>query len=105
MEIKKRKIKKPWVVENVIPYYKPLIEAQKLGRHLFWANFEITQKEFNHITFRTAGIADWEKFHGFDLSNYKGKNKRIILRNCVYKDVGKHILECAIKDNDTRTDN
>lgn len=105
MEIKKRKIKKPWVVENVIPYYKPLIEAQKLGRHLFWSNFKITQKEFNHITFRTAGISDWEKFHGFDLSNYNGKNKRILLRNCVYPEVGKHVLECAIKDNDTRTDN
>ena len=105
MEIKKRKIKKPWVVENVIPYYKPLIEAQKLGRHLFWSNFKITQKEFNHITFRTAGISDWEKFHGFDLSNYNGKNKRILLRNCVYPEVGKHVLECAIKDNDTRTNN
>ena len=28
-----------WVVENVVGYYKPLIEAKKVGRHLFWANF------------------------------------------------------------------
>ena len=30
-----------YVVENVVPYYEPLIEPQKLGRHLFWSNFEI----------------------------------------------------------------
>ena len=35
-----------WVVENVKPYYKPLIEPTKeLGRHLIWANFEIS--DFN----------------------------------------------------------
>jgi len=39
------------------------------------------------------------------LKNFKIKNKRQVLRNCVYPDVGKHVLECAIKDNDTRTDN
>ena len=30
-----------YVVENVIPYYQPLIPAKKLGRHLLWANFNI----------------------------------------------------------------
>ena len=35
-----------WVVENVVPYYKPLIEPKKrIGRHLFWSNFEITAEE------------------------------------------------------------
>ena len=29
-----------WVVENVKPYYKPLISpTQTIGRHLFWSNF------------------------------------------------------------------
>ena len=28
-----------WCVENVIPYYEPLIAAQKRGRHLYWTNF------------------------------------------------------------------
>lgn len=27
-----------WVVENVKPYYRPLIPANELGRHLFWTN-------------------------------------------------------------------
>ena len=29
-------------VENVMPYYEPLIPAKKLGRHLFWTNFPLT---------------------------------------------------------------
>ena len=28
-----------WVVENVMPYYEPLILAKKRGRHLYWSIF------------------------------------------------------------------
>ena len=28
-----------YCVENVIPYYEPLIPAKKRGRHLYWTNF------------------------------------------------------------------
>ena len=35
-----------WVIENVVPYYEPLIPATKIGRHLFWSNFEIST-QFN----------------------------------------------------------
>jgi len=31
-----------WVIENVEPYYEPLIPAKKVGRHLFWSNFPIS---------------------------------------------------------------
>lgn len=34
-----------WVVENVRPYYEPLMPAQSVGRHLFWANFIIRAHE------------------------------------------------------------
>ena len=35
-----------YVIENVIPYYKPLIKPTiKIGRHLFWANFSIDKFE------------------------------------------------------------
>jgi DNA (cytosine-5)-methyltransferase 1 len=27
-----------WVIENVIPYYKPLIMPQTIGRHAFWSS-------------------------------------------------------------------
>ena len=30
-----------YVVENVIPYYEPLIPAQKRHRHLYWTNFNL----------------------------------------------------------------
>ena len=30
-----------YVVENVIPFYEPLITAQKKHRHLYWTNFKL----------------------------------------------------------------
>jgi len=30
-----------YCIENVIPYYQPLIPAQQYHRHLFWCNFKI----------------------------------------------------------------
>ncbi|MGK3945611.1 hypothetical protein ABK046_45620, partial [Streptomyces caeruleatus] len=30
-----------YCVENVIPYYEPLIPAQKRGRHMYWTNFKL----------------------------------------------------------------
>src|SRR3990167_2545922 len=32
-----------YVVENVIPYYEPLIKPQKIGRHCFWSNIQIPE--------------------------------------------------------------
>lgn len=31
-------------VENVIPYYKPLIPYQQIDRHYYWCNFRIDEK-------------------------------------------------------------
>lgn len=88
-----------WVVENVKPYYQPLIKpTTELQRHLFWSNFEITEKEFITDKIRTAQIPDLQKLHGFDLSNYKLSNKRQVLRNCVNPLLGKHIFDCARED-------
>ena len=85
-----------WVVENVKPYYQPLIKpTAELQRHLFWSNFEITEKEFITDKIRTAQIPDLQKLHGFDLSKYKLSNKRQVLRNCVLPELGKHIYECV----------
>lgn len=85
-----------WVVENVKPYYKPLIEPSKeLQRHLFWSNFPITDAEFHKDKIRTAQIPQLSELHGFDLSGYKLKNKRQVLRNCVLPELGKHVLEAS----------
>ena len=83
---------KPWVVENVKPYYKPLVEGKLLQRHMLWSNLDIPDKEFEKDKIRTARIPDLQKKYGFDLSGYKLKNKRQVLRNCVSPELGEHVL-------------
>ena len=39
-----------YVVENVIPFYTPLIPSNKRGRHLYWTNFNLP----NNINERPA---------------------------------------------------
>jgi len=86
-------------VENVIPYYKPLINPTiELDRHLFWANFIIPKiKIKKKITVAYSNIKNYEKVYNIDLSNYKFKiSKKQILRNCVNPDTAEYILNCAI---------
>lgn len=85
-----------WVVENVIPYYNPLLDPQKVNRHLYWANFKIPEltKQIDNI--RGNQIPQLQELHGFDLSAFKLPNKRQILRNCVAPITGKEILDAAI---------
>ena len=89
-----------YVVENVIPFYTPLIPAKKRGRHLYWTNFNLP----NDINERPAigigqGVNEVKRlceFHDFDFYKYKGKqptNK--IARNLVDYQAGKTILETA----------
>jgi len=85
-----------WVVENVVPYYKPLIEAQKINRHLYWSNFDIPELPKKRENLRAIQIPELQKLHGFDLSKYKLPNKRQVLRNCVLPETGKEILDAAI---------
>lgn len=85
-----------WVVENVNPYYNPLIEPNvELDRHKFWCNFNIEKAEFVRPKLREAQIPQLQEAYGYDLSGYKLPNKRQVLRNCVLPDVGKHILDSA----------
>jgi len=87
-----------WIVENVVPYYGALIEAQKVGRHLYWANFELP--DLPHLNDNIRGnnkISDLEQLHGFDLSAYRLPNKRQVLRNVVSPEIGLGILNRVIK--------
>lgn len=95
-----------WVVENVISYYEPLILPQESGRHYFWANFKISNKDYGiqigtimHGTrkriIREAQIPELQALHSFDLSEIKIPNKRQILRNCVIPELGLHVMDCA----------
>lgn len=83
-----------WLVENVKPYYTPLIEPNYvLQRHCLWTNLDIPYKEFEKDKIRTAQISDLQIKYGFDLKDSGIKNKRQILRNCVEPKLGLHILE------------
>jgi len=87
-----------FVVENVIGFYPPFIEPQKIGRHYFWANFKISSFETPSLSKFVNSLDKLQKYHGFDLSKYKIKmDKRILLRNCVDSSLGLHIFNSAYK--------
>lgn len=87
-----------WVVENVIPYYEPLIPAQKVGRHLFWSNFKIGNYQEKGANVRIGSMEQLQKDNGFDISKYKIKHRKdTILRNCVDSELGQYILDCSMK--------
>jgi len=85
-----------WVVENVRSWYKPLIEPQEVGLHYYWANFKI-DKFYIENRGHYSTIPELQKKKGFDLSGYKNIKKRLLLRNCVEPEAGKHILDCLLK--------
>ena len=83
-----------WVVENVKPYYEPLIKPTiELERHLFWSNFGINKTEFEKVKRDHNKITGTTKLYGFDLSKYKIKHRKDqIIRNCVNPEIGLYIL-------------
>ncbi len=85
-----------WVVENVDPYYAPIIPATKIGRHLFWSNFNIAAVEAKDANIHEGNIKQWQEFHEIDISEYKGSQRKDkILRNLVRYDIGKSIFNQA----------
>ena len=90
-----------YVVENVIPYYEPLIKAQKRGRHLYWANFNLPQnvgeRKNPDFTRVKNQIAVMSEYHDYDFTKYNGKQERKkIANNLVDYEAGKTILEIAV---------
>ena len=89
-----------YVVENVIPYYEPLIPAKKRGRHLYWTNFNLPSelsKRKVQIGNGTDEVAKLCKFHEIDLSGYKGEQRKDkIARNLVDYEAGKTIFSVAM---------
>ena len=101
-----------WVVENVDPYYSPLINPMiNLNRHLFWSNFIIKNKRFRKYPkdfSRGMQLIDLCNYHSVDVklimslslkkwSNHDGK--RQILRNCVLPEIGQYILDSIHEKN------
>ena len=89
-----------YVVENVIPYYAPIVPAKKRGRHLYWTNFNLP----SDLGERKGGIMEgkdevtqWCEFHDYDFRKYKGTQRTDkMARNLVDYEVGKTILNVAL---------
>jgi DNA (cytosine-5)-methyltransferase 1 len=90
-----------YVVENVIPFYEPLIPAQKRGRHLYWSNFKLPnnigeRKIFKNII-EVGSVKQLSEFHDYDFKKYKGEQRvNKIARNLVDYEAGKTIFQTAL---------
>ena len=94
--------KSKYVIENVIPYYQPLLNPQKRDRHLYWSNFKIPSninaRHFDGLCQTKDEVNKLSEFHCFDFRKYKGSqvlNK--IARNLVDYEVGKTIFQEAVR--------
>ena len=97
----KHYFKGEWVVENVISFYEPLITPQKIGRHFYWSNFNISiSGEVTQIVENRKGKAGlqlkMEKIGIFikNFHNFKG-DKRTLINNCCEPKDGLDILNCS----------
>tara|TARA_R110002012_G_scaffold11989_1_gene53588 strand:+ start:162 stop:806 length:645 start_codon:yes stop_codon:yes gene_type:complete len=99
-----------YCVENVIPFYEPLIPAKKRGRHLYWSNFNLPNdlKARKNPDFSRVKdlITVMSKYHDFDFYKYKGKQRtNKIARNLVDYEAGKTIFKTmlgVVQQNNTR---
>ena len=89
-----------YCVENVTPYYEPLVPAKKRGRHLYWTNFNLpnslNERKLDGIlcTMKNEHKV-LEEFHDIKVSSNVG-GYRDVLRNLVDYEAGKTILETAL---------
>jgi len=100
-----------YCVENVIPYYEPLISAQKRGRHLYWANFKLP-KDLNckapKSSWNQPGLSYLEKYHEIEnlMKNYKAKKRKdSMINNLVDYEAGRTIFETYLgiqRSNDVK---
>ncbi|MFO7842268.1 MAG: hypothetical protein R6V16_00540, partial [Bacteroidales bacterium] len=86
-----------WNIENVIPYYDPLIHpTSQIGRHLFWSSFKIPGFKNTWSYMGSDRCSDLEPLFGYDLKPYKLHKKLQVLRNAVQPELGLHILNLAL---------
>jgi DNA (cytosine-5)-methyltransferase 1 len=105
----------PWCVENVFPYYKPLVRPTViLGRHYFWTSHPIRRREFkgnevivgfklrNQKKSTIKDRRDVYKIKQVDpklLEDFNPKNwpsndpKQQLINNCLNPEIGKYILD------------
>lgn len=90
-----------YCVENVIPFYPPLISAKKRGRHLYWTNFNLPsdlKERKSSIMESKDELSKWCEFHQYNFRKYKGEQStQKIARNLVDYEAGRTILETALE--------
>ena len=97
-----------FVVENVIPYYEPLIPGIKRDRHIYWTNFNLPNDlgDRKKTDLNKISCKDLQKFHEIDLTEYKGNQSKLkIAKNLVDFEAGKTIFETMlgiVKQNNTQ---
>lgn len=86
-----------WVVENVKPYYEPLISYSiEIDRHLFWSNFHIALYKPDNKGRQHNNITGKSEIFGFNLANqFLTQRKDAVLRNVLNPELGLHIFDCA----------
>lgn len=86
-----------WVVENVKPYYPPLIQPTFImERHCYWSSHFILVPEHTDGAYNDIrdDVKAMEKAYGYDLSKYRGSTDiRKYLRNAVKPEDGKFIFK------------
>ena len=92
-----------YCVENVITYYEPLIPCLKMSGHSLWTNFHVPTVELGARGIGTddakTEVTNRATKMGFDLEKLSGIDKRLAIRDCTEPELGKHILDWAMKDD------
>ena len=93
-----------FIVENVVPYYEPLIEGTKIGRHMFWSNFDLNvEYKSDRIKTEKGNLPTFEKECGFSTESLGHWKKRYTaLRNMVDPKLGAILLNNYNKSNEVR---
>lgn len=101
-----------YCVENVVPYYEPLIQGTRYNRHYYWTNFVINEQKGNaeysgiiknhrkHFNGKhkqkTLSLSEKAKIKGINnLNELVGVDKNKVINNCVNPKDGLYILNCA----------
>ena len=93
-----------WVVENVIPYYEPLIPpTAKIGRHLFWSSRSLAGICPHDLDIHKGTRSEYETELGISLGSHRFNTRTDqILRNCVHPEVGRQVMDRLRGINETQ---
>lgn len=92
----------PWIVENVVPFYRMPIRGEIRGRHVFWSNKYVPQFTVKGLDPTVCTRRELAKELGFDYEGniYQGSNDPLkVMRNCVHPEIGRIIYEEVFVDS------